>query len=403
MLYKTITDKNGDALATLSVFHPADAVRLPDATRAAEETTPRNSVCEYQLIIRITKTGRSFDRQLKTLFGLFREIRENELRPATLTFLRIFLSDAANQLKPLSDYLPEHKNNISIVEQPPLDGSKIALWAYLQTGMETSANPSSSGLYTLRHGEYLHLWTGTATSKRSGETQHRMRALLNSYKRQLREHHCTLAENCIRTWIYVRDIDLNYAAIVKARRELFARNGLTEKTHYIASTGISGRYADSKTGILFDAYAVQGIRPEQIRYLHAATHLNPTHEYGVTFERGTCVRYGDRRHVFISGTASIDNRGKILHRGNLGKQTARMIENVGALLGEADCGFDNVAQMIVYLRDPADYSTLRNALERQFPAIPTIIVLAAVCRPGWLVEMECFAVAENHDNRFAPL
>ncbi|MDR0395517.1 MAG: hypothetical protein LBH77_10205 [Tannerella sp.] len=415
MLYKTITGKDGYAVATISGFHPeaashpgattgtsADIPPIDVATDAAAETTHKTGICEYQLMIRITKGDLSFDGQLKAVFGFFREIHEKELNHATITFLRFFLSDAANQVKPLSDYLPENKNNISIVEQPPLDGSKIALWAYLQTGMETSGNLSSSGLYALQHGEYTHLWTGTAI-KRDGDSERQMHALLNDYKMQLKKHDCTLAGNCIRTWIYVQNIDVNYAGIVKARRELFAENGLTEKTHYISSTGISGRHADSKISVLFDAYAVKGIRPEQIRYLHARTHLNPTHEYGVTFERGTCVYYGDRRHVFISGTASIDNQGKIAHEGDVGRQTVRMIENVGALLKEAECSFDDVAHIIVYLRDIADYANIRTVMEQQFPEIPMIIVLAAVCRPGWLVEMECFAVKNDHNNHFASL
>ena len=41
-------------------------------------------------------------------------------------------------------------------------------------------------------------------------------------------------------------------------------------------------------------------------YQYQYEDVNRTYEYGVTFERGTAVTYGDRRHVFIAGTASID-------------------------------------------------------------------------------------------------
>ena len=66
-----------------------------------------------------------------------------------------------------------------------------------------------------------------------------------------------------------------------------------------------------------DSYAVDGLEPGQIQFLYAPTHLNPTYEYGVTFERGTAVTYGDRKQVFISGTASIDNRGEIVYPGDI--------------------------------------------------------------------------------------
>ena len=48
--------------------------------------------------------------------------------------------------------------------------------------------------------------------------------------------------------------------------------------------------------------------------------------------------------------------------------------------------------MLVYLRDPADYAVVREMYEERFPDIPRVIVLAPVCRPGWLIEMECMAM-----------
>ena len=55
------------------------------------------------------------------------------------------------------------------------------------------------------------------------------------------EQGCKLADNCIRTWFFVQNVDVNYAGVVKARNEVFVTQNLTEKTHYIASTGIGGR------------------------------------------------------------------------------------------------------------------------------------------------------------------
>ena len=148
-----------------------------------------------------------------------------------------------------------------------------------------------------------------------------MKTLLKSYEADLVGKGCTLASDCIRTWIFVQNVDVNYAGIVKARRENFLGQGLTESTHYIASTGIEGRHADPKIHVLFDAYAVKGLQPGQVTYLHALSHLSPTALYGVTFERGTSVEYGDRRHLFISGTASIDHRGEVVHVGDVREQT----------------------------------------------------------------------------------
>jgi len=69
-----------------------------------------------------------------------------------------------------------------------------------------------------------------------------------------------------------------------------------------------------------------------------------------------------------------------------------MWENVEALLCEGDMSFIDVMQIIVYLRDGADYKIVRKMFDQKFPHVPTVITLAPVCRPTWLVEMECIAV-----------
>ena len=58
--------------------------------------------------------------------------------------------------------------------------------------------------------------------------------------------------------------------------------------------------------------------------------------------------------------------------------------------------------MIVYLRDIADYPIVRDLMEQQFPDVPKVIVLAPVCRPGWLIEMECMGVKECKNKGYAP-
>ena len=146
-------------------------------------------------------------------------------------------------------------------------------------------------------------------------------------------------------------------------------------------------------------YALKGFKPEQQRYLYAATHLNRTSEYGVTFERGTLLKFGDRNHAIISGTASINNKGEVMHVGNIEMQTRRMWENVEKLLEEAGMTMSDAAQLIVYLRDGSDYETVSRMFSEKFPNIPTVFALAPVCRPAWLIEMECMAIrpAANPD------
>lgn len=347
-------------------------------------------VREYHAMIHVSQTGLPFAKQLEAVLNAYDRLVNDTLPGAQAVFKRYFLSDAANQQDEVivADMTDCAK---SIIQQAPLDGTKIALWVYLMTGVNSSI--TGSGLYAVNHGQFRHLWNGSAHNL-AANSEYQTRLLFNEYNMQLLQEGCTLEANCIRTWFFVNDVDLNYGGVVRARNQFFFTQGLTVHTHFIASTGIGGRQADPNVLSQMDNYAIQGIQREQIHYLYAPTHLNRTSDYGVSFERGTRVDYRDRRHVFISGTASINNKGEVKYPKNIVRQTERMWENVEALLAEADCTFDDVAEMVVYLRDTADYGIVSDMYRERFPDRPYVIVHAPVCRPGWLIEMECMAVKQ---------
>lgn len=359
---------------------------------------PSEGVSEFHAMLRVTNPRLTYIEQVNCLMDAYDQFMLGEMKGAVAVFKRFFVSDAANQANYLQALHAERSDcALSIVEQPPLDGTKVALWVYLQRGVQTKA--LANGIYEVRHGAYRHLWMAGACNQASN-SEYQMRLLFNDYVMQLLENGCCLADNCIRIWIFVQNVDVNYAGVVKARNEVFATQNLTDKTHFIASTGIAGRHANPKVLVQMDAYAVDGIAQEQVHYLYAPTHLNPTYEYGVSFERGTYIDYGDRRQVFISGTASINNKGEVMYPGDVRQQTLRMWENVETLLKEAECTFEHVGHLLVYLRDVADYTVVREMFEERFPNIPKVYLLAPVCRPGWLIEMECMAVKPIADERY---
>ncbi len=352
-------------------------------------------VREYHVMIHAKAEGRSFQQQLDAVLDGYEQLKATELQGASAVMKRYFLSDVANQA---DDVLLADTSDCakSIIGQPPLDGSKIGLWIYLLTNVAT--RQLSSGLYEAAHGQFRHLWNASAHNT-AQNSEYQTRLLFNEYIMQLAQEGCTLADNCIRTWLFVNDVDVNYGGVVTARNKIFFTQGLTEDTHYIASTGIGGRAQDAKVMTQMDNYAIAGINKEQVHYLYAPTHLNRTSDYGVSFERGTYIDYQDRRHVFISGTASINNKGQIEHPKDIVRQAHRMWDNVEALLHEAECTYDNVTIMIVYLRDLADYALVSRLYEERFPDKPRIIVQAPVCRSGWLIEMECMAIRQQQNTQ----
>lgn len=355
---------------------------------------PEGKVEEFHVMLHVDTRGELFNGQLSRLYqGEELLMQEAQLQGACAIMKRYFLSDATNQ-QPLM--MQDDSCAVSYIQQPCLDGSKVAVWIYLTKGTAVS---QQHGATVSEHNGYQHIYQMGLVDNQ-GDSYAQTESVMKTYQQTLAQFDANMADNCVRTWFFVRDVDIQYMGMVQARKDLFTQMGLTEKTHYISSTGIGGVPADTKAIVQLGTYALTGFLPQQQYYLYAPTHLNPTYEYGVTFERGTVVEYGDRAHLYISGTASIDNKGNVLHVGDIVKQTQRMWENVEKLLEEGKSGFQDVMQIVVYLRDICDYQTVEAMFHQRFPDIPTVFTLAPVCRPTWLVEMECIAVAQRDNGAY---
>lgn len=304
-----------------------------------------------------------------------------------LQYSKIFLSDAQNQYAELMDSVLYQeilsRSALTIVEQPPLDGSKISVL------LKTSDAADDFIFQSMRL---------TDEETRGKNSYIQTIQLFDRYLKSLQHQGLTLKEHCVRTWIYVADIDVNYEGMVKARNDIFHQQGLTADTHFIASTGIGGYSHVRNASVAIDFLTYPKIKECDKTYLKALDHLNPTHEYGVSFERGTCLKHCGCQTVFVSGTASIDSKGEVAYPGDVIRQAGRLLENIGALLKDGGATMKDMGYFIVYLRDMSDYPIVEKFMRTAYPAIPHIIVEAKVCRPEWLIEMEGVATIDNYSN-----
>lgn len=322
-----------------------------------------------------------FAERLDNIYNKVKDYLAAERREQrVLGYVKVFLSDMANQEEALrrSPLMTELVGSAAhtVIQQPPVGGAKIGVLLKTDDGGEGFV------LSSLRLTD--EEVAGAGSYEQTVVLFNRYLALLNGEGLSLKDH-------CVRTWIYVRDIDANYSGVVKARNDIFRQHGLTADTHFIASTGIGGRTAGRNVYVAIDFLSVPDIRPEEILYLKAPHYLNPTHEYGVAFERGVRITLPQKYQYFISGTASINHRGEVVHIGDVTKQTARLLENIGALLADGGAAMSDVKYFIIYLRDSADAAAVESYMAGHYPSVPRIITHAEVCRPSWLVEMECIA------------
>lgn len=324
----------------------------------------------------------------------------------SLVFSRFYLSDIDGQQDDLlqsSLYKRLRGGAVSIVEQPPLGEGVLGLFLYHIKGgdfkkdvLEWGDDGWKSGI-KLSGANYQLLYASNLTAK--GEDSYAQTdALFASYGGLLADHGMTIAENAVRTWIYIKDIYQHYAGVVDARNRIFDELGLNRDTHYIASTGIEGRLKEASVFVQMDTLAIGGIKGDQIVYMEAPDYLSSTDDYGVAFERGAKLMFGDRNRFYISGTASIDKSGNIVHPEDVLLQTRRALENIRALLRPHQADLSHMAHLIVYLKD-FDQANAVNQIIREAVGgdIPINTVQGSICRPGWLVEIEGVAIMDANN------
>jgi 2-iminobutanoate/2-iminopropanoate deaminase len=118
------------------------------------------------------------------------------------------------------------------------------------------------------------------------------------------------------------------------------------------------------------------IRPPLARYSH-----------GIAIPAG-------HRLVFVAGQLGIDRDDRVPAESEA--QAEICFGNIAAILAEDGMTMANVVRLSVYVTGREHMDGYRRARDRQFPGTPpttTLIVVAGLVRPEFLVEIEAIAAA----------
>jgi len=300
---------------------------------------------------------------------------------------------------------PPHRPATLEVEQPPLNEGaclEIAVQALLpgagplaadtlpaRTACDCPECARSHGLRA-RLGEETRLYAGSLYGH--GEDAYAQALAMFAVAEDLVQRAGMEFRDVVRTWIHLRDMDRDYAALNRARRAFFEARGIDPAP---ASTGIGGAPVPEGHDLCLGLYAVRGAAPT-VRSVMTAPTLNEAPLYGSDFARGMRVVESNKIALHVSGTASIDEEGRTAHPGDFGAQVDRMLVNLEALLEGQGAGFGDVVSAITYLKRPEDAGALEEKLQQAgFEGFPNVLVAAPVCRPELLCETEALAVLPN--------
>jgi 2-iminobutanoate/2-iminopropanoate deaminase len=102
------------------------------------------------------------------------------------------------------------------------------------------------------------------------------------------------------------------------------------------------------------------------------------------------------RTLWLSGQIPLDPSTGELVKGTIEEETARVMENLRAVLAAAGAGFDHVVRCTIYLVDLGDFARVNEVYGRSFASSPparATVQVAALPR-GARVEIDAVAVLD---------
>jgi 2-iminobutanoate/2-iminopropanoate deaminase len=102
------------------------------------------------------------------------------------------------------------------------------------------------------------------------------------------------------------------------------------------------------------------------------------------------------RTLYLSGQIPLDPATGELVAGGIADQTARVMENLKAVLAAGGAGFEHVVRTTIFLADLADFAKVNEVYGRYFPSDPparATVQVAALPR-GARVEIDAIAVVD---------
>ncbi len=205
----------------------------------------------------------------------------------------------------------------------------------------------------------------------------------------------------LRCWNYMADINGHSAGLERYRQFNLGRHGafLAHGRDVVGSVTAACAlgFAQGPLMIAFLAGRVAPLAIENPRQVSACHYPRQYGPRSPTFARANLVRWGSQELLFVSGTASIVGHAT-LHPGDVVAQTRETINNIEALLAEANrvagqASF-SLADLLykVYVRHPADLRQIQTELaQRVGHSLRAVYLQADVCRQDLLIEIEASA------------
>lgn len=135
----------------------------------------------------------------------------------------------------------------------------------------------------------------------------------------------------------------------------------------------------------------------------SVTHLNPPEMHNNPAFTQAVVVAGNARTVYVGGQNAVSADGQIVGAGNLVAQTEQVFTNLQTVLAAAGATIHDVIKWNIYVVQGQDFRPAFGVFQRVWgrhpnpPAI-SVLVVAGLANPQFLVEVEAVAVTASAEN-----
>jgi enamine deaminase RidA (YjgF/YER057c/UK114 family) len=218
-------------------------------------------------------------------------------------------------------------------------------------------------------------------------------------------------QDVVRTWIYISDILDWYNDFNTVRNHCYSDYGFlgntksklqAEQIYLPASTGIEGKNP-SGLPVTMDVFAINRSPGSviQVYPLYGVKQRSPF-RYGSAFSRATVVKEPVSKLILVSGTASIDEQGKSMFIGDSAAQIRQTLNVVSELIASENATLQDLCEATVFIKRKEDFTVFQEVIKDMgVNNIPSVNVLADVCRDELLFELDAAFILEQDSSKAA--
>ncbi len=114
------------------------------------------------------------------------------------------------------------------------------------------------------------------------------------------------------------------------------------------------------------------------------------------------VARGQVRTVYVGGQNSVDSSGSIVGKGDIGRQAEQAFKNLEIALSAAGARLENIVKWTIYVVQGQSLQPGFEAFQRVWgrrsrPPLVTVLSVAGLANPEFLLEIEAIAVIPEGD------